>query len=154
MKKIFEVASAEDFLALPVEARGESDWLEVTQDLIDKFADTTGDHQWIHVDQARARAEMPDGKTIAHGYLLMSLTPQLLDQAFTVTNCRQSLNYGLEKVRFISPVPSGSRVKLVVERGSIDQRLNGIRVELDCQLVIENYDRPALVFRQIALFVF
>jgi acyl dehydratase len=154
MKKIFEVGSAQELLAVPADATGQSDWLEISQELIDQFADTTGDHQWIHVNQERAKAELPGGKTIAHGYLMLSLTPQLLDQVFTVSNVRQSLNYGLESVRFISPVPVDSRVKLLVGRGTIEARPNGVRVELDCQLVIENQERPALAFRQIALFMF
>ena len=84
-----------------------SDWLVVTQDRINAFADATGDHQWIHVDPERARAETPFGATIAHGFLTLSLLSALMRDALTVDGPRMTLNYGLNRVRFVSPVPSG-----------------------------------------------
>ena len=90
---------------------GTSEWFEVTQDLIDGFADLTGDHQWIHTDPQRA-ASGPFGTTIAHGYLTLSLLVPLLDEVLVIENRTSSVNYGLDKVRFPAPVPSGSRVRL------------------------------------------
>jgi len=89
------------------EQLGPSEWLTVTQEMIDKFAEATGDHQWIHVDVERARREMPGGKTIAHGYLTLSLLPRLAPTLMKITDRRRGINYGSNKVRFISPVPAG-----------------------------------------------
>jgi len=91
---------------------GPSEWLTVTQEMIDKFAEATGDHQWIHVDVERAKREMPGGKTIAHGYLTLSLLPRLAPTLMSVAKRRRGLNYGSNKIRFITPVPAGSRIRL------------------------------------------
>src|SRR6476646_1562439 len=90
---------------------GVSDWVEVSQDCINRFADATGDHQWIHVDVARAKKDMPGGKTIAHGFLTLSLIPMLNQQISHINNVRNGINYGCNKVRFTNPVPAGSRVR-------------------------------------------
>ena len=90
---------------------GVSDWVEVSQDRINQFADATGDHQWIHVDVERAKKDMPGGKTIAHGFLTLSLIPMLNSQISHINNVRNGINYGCNKVRFTSPVPAGSRVR-------------------------------------------
>src|SRR6478752_384434 len=90
---------------------GTSEWIEVTQERIDTFAEATGDHQWIHVDPERAK-QGPFGRTIAHGYLTLSLLPQLMPQVLTIEDSVMGVNYGVEKVRFTSPVPVGSRVRL------------------------------------------
>ena len=97
-----------------------SDWLVVTQDRINAFADATGDHQWIHVDTERARAETPFGATIAHGFLTLSLLSALMRDALVVEGPRMTLNYGLNRVRFVSPVPSGSRIRARVALAGID----------------------------------
>src|SRR5499426_589718 len=91
---------------------GPSEWLTVDQPMIDKFAEATGDHQWIHVDVERAKREMPGGKTIAHGYLTLSLLPRLAPTLMKVQKRSRGVNYGSNKVRFISPVPAGARVRL------------------------------------------
>src|SRR6267142_5132526 len=91
---------------------GVSDWFTVDQAIIDKFADATGDHQWIHVDVERAKREMPGGKTIAHGYLTLSLVPRLAQTLVKVTQVSRGVNYGSNKVRFTSTVPAGSRIRL------------------------------------------
>ena len=88
-----------------------SDWLEVTQERIDRFAEATEDHQWIHVDPARAAAESPAGATIAHGFLTLSLISALIRQAITVGRIRMAINYGVNRVRFVSPLPAGSRIR-------------------------------------------
>lgn len=154
MQKIFEVGSSAEVLAVSAGAIGYSDWLPITQQLIDGFAGATGDHQWIHVDLERAARELPGGKTIAHGYLLLSLTPQLLENAWTIRNERQSLNYGLERVRFVAPTPSGSRVRLRVELAKAARWRDGVRLEFDCVMEIEGSEKPAVIFRQIAVFMF
>src|SRR6476620_12075978 len=90
---------------------GHSDWVTITQEQVNQFAEATGDHQWIHVDPERAAKESPFGGPIAHGYLTLSLLPKLLPQIVEITGFRLSVNYGTEKVRFPSPVPVGSRVR-------------------------------------------
>ena len=95
---------------------GPSDWMTVDQPMIDKFAEATGDHQWIHVDVARAKKEMPGGKTIAHGYLTLSLVPRLAATLTRVKKRSRGVNYGSNKVRFINPVPAGARILLSTAR--------------------------------------
>lgn len=154
MQKIFDVGSAAEMLAVPKGATGFSAWMPIDQPLIDRFAEATGDRQWIHVDTQRAAREMPGGKTIAHGYLLLSLTPQLLDQTWTLRNLTHGLNYGLENVRFVSPVPVDSKVRLRIECESVMEKGDGVRLEMRAALELLGSERPALVFRQIGLFVF
>src|SRR5262245_40915398 len=91
---------------------GVSDWFTVEQGIIDKFAEATGDHQWIHVDVERAKREMPGGRTIAHGYLTLSLIPRLAQTLLKIEKRSRGINYGLNKVRFTAPVPAGARVRL------------------------------------------
>ena len=98
------VETPEALRALIGQELGASDWLEVTQDLIDRFAEVTGDHQWIHVDVERAKREMPGGKTIAHGYLLLSLLPKLGAGIYKLSWPTRSINYGSDKVRIVNPV--------------------------------------------------
>src|SRR6188508_2996594 len=100
------------------EELGTSDWLEIDQDRVNRFADATGDHQWIHVDVERSK-EGPFGGTIAHGYLTLSLVPWLGSQVFTLDTPGAKLNYGVNKVRFPSPVPVGSRVRATVSIGAV-----------------------------------
>ena len=95
-----------------------SDWFMITQDRINAFAEATGDPQWIHLDCGRARAETPFGATIAHGFLTLSLLSALMRDAITVDGPRMTLNYGLNRVRFVSPVPSGSRIRARVALAS------------------------------------
>ena len=123
---------------------GSSDWLEVTQEMIDGFADATGDHQWIHVDPERA-AEGPFGQTIAHGYLTISLLPVLVQQLLDVTDRTMGVNYGIDRMRLTSPVPSGSRIRVhgVVKEGS--RKGEGVLYRVGVEVEIEGSDRPALV---------
>src|SRR2546430_12090417 len=103
--------SVKDLAGAVGEHLGYSDWLTVTQERVDRFADATDDHQWIHVDPERARSG-PFGRTIAHGYLSLSLVPALLAECLQVTGTRMGVNYGVNKVRFTAPVPVGERVQL------------------------------------------
>ena len=105
-------AHPNDLLDHVGEEIGVSDWVEIDQAKIDGFADATGDHQWIHVDPERAAREVPGGKTIAHGFLLLSMFPGLSDEFFSVEHNSYSLNYGLDRLRFTAMVPVGSRVRL------------------------------------------
>jgi acyl dehydratase len=123
---------------------GSSDWLAVEQDRIDLFADATDDHQWIHVDPARA-AGGPFGATIAHGYLTLSLLPVLVGQAFSLDGVSRRINYGLDKVRFPSPVTVGSRVRAVVVLASAVASERSTQMGLRCTVEIEGGDRPACV---------
>src|SRR5438132_13998370 len=103
-----------------------SDWLEVSQARINQFADATGDHQWIHVDAARAAAESPFKVTIAHGFLTLSLLSTLVRDAMTFTGLRMAINYGLNRVRFVSPVPSGSRIRARMTVGAFEEVSGGL----------------------------
>ena len=122
-----------------------SDWLVITQDRINAFADATGDHQWIHVDSGRARAETPFGATIAHGFLTLSLLSALMRDAITVEGPRMTLNYGLNRVRFVSPVTSGSRVRARVALATIDDMGDSIQVTWGVTIEREGGDKPAVV---------
>ena len=125
---------------------GPSEWMTVDQAMIDKFADATGDHQWIHVDVERAKREMPGGKTIAHGYLTLSLVPRMGATLVEVTKRSRGINYGSNKVRFTSPVPAGSRIRLRQRILAVDEVAgNGVRVTTECSVEVEGQERPALV---------
>ncbi|MEI7712029.1 MAG: MaoC family dehydratase [Rhodospirillales bacterium] len=130
---------------------GTSDWLTVDQDRINKFADATGDHQWIHVDVARAAKEMPGGKTIAHGFLTLSLLVVLMDSVYKIEKTSRGINYGSNKVRFTSMVPSGSRVRLHQTLKALEEVEGGVRMIFDCTVELEGSSRPALVSETIIM---
>jgi acyl dehydratase len=138
----------EDLYALIGEDLGSSGWVEVTQEQIDGFADLTGDRQWIHTDPDRA-ASGPFGTTIAHGYLTLSLLVPLLEQVLVIENRTSSINYGLDKVRFPAPVPSGSRVRLTATLGEATDVGSGVQVKVDCVFEVEGQERPACVARAV-----
>jgi len=124
---------------------GVSDWLLVAQDRIDAFADATGDRQWIHVDAERARTGTPFGATIAHGFLTLSLVSALVRDAVTVDGVRMALNYGLNRVRFVSPVPSGSRIRARVVLAKIDDMVDSIQAIWNVTIERDGGDKPAVV---------
>ena len=125
---------------------GVSDWLEVTQDLIDRFAEVTGDHQWIHVDVERAKREMPGGKTIAHGYLLLSLLPKLGAGIYKLSWPTRSINYGSDKVRIVNPVKAGARVRLRQSLVAVEDGAPGAhRITVRQTLEIEGEAKPAMI---------
>jgi acyl dehydratase len=131
---------------------GPSEWLTVEQAMIDQFAEATGDHQWIHVDVERARREMPGGKTIAHGYLTLSLVPRLAATLLKVTKRRHGLNYGSNKIRFTNVVPAGARIRLRQRLLNVEPVAdNGYRVTSQMTVEIEGQERPALVAELIAV---
>jgi acyl dehydratase len=121
-----------------------SDWVTIEQRAIEQFADATGDHQWIHVDPERA-AQGPFGTTVAHGYLSLSLLPGLLGSMLSVTDAKMGINYGIEKVRFTAPVPSGSRVRLKAKINSAEPRGEGVLYHVGAEVEIEGADKPAMV---------
>jgi acyl dehydratase len=122
-----------------------SNWMVVTQERITQFADATGDHQWIHVDPARAAAELPSKTTIAHGFLTLSLVSTLIREAITFTGLRMAINYGLNRVRFVSPVPSGSRIRALITLQSVDAVSGGYQVTWQATIEREGGDKPACV---------
>jgi acyl dehydratase len=123
---------------------GYSEWLLVDQDRVDLFADATGDHQWIHVDPERAK-DGPFGGTIAHGYLTLSLAPTLLQQVWSVEGARLGVNYGCNKVRFPSPVPVDSEVRMGVAVADAQDVEGGVQVVLDLTLEVRDAPKPACV---------
>jgi acyl dehydratase len=123
---------------------GSSRWWRVEQRHIDQFAEATGDHQWIHVDRDRAAAG-PFGGTIAHGYLSLSLLPALLDDLIEVADAGVGINYGINKVRFTSPVPSGSEVRLKAKLLGGERKGEGVLYRVGVEVEIRGGERPALV---------
>ena len=125
---------------------GPSDWVIVEQGMIDRFAEATGDHQWIHVDVERAKRELPDGKTIAHGLLTLSLVPRMAQTLLKVSKRARGVNYGSNKVRFTNPVPAGARIRLRQRLVEVDDVAGGgVRITSAMTVEIEGQDRPALV---------
>lgn len=129
---------------------GTSDWLEVTQERVNQFADATGDHQWIHVDVERA-ASGPFGGTIAHGYLTLSLVPMLGAQIFTLETPGAKLNYGVNKVRFPTPVPVGSRIRAHAAIGAVNEIPSGRQLTLRWTIEIEGTEKPGCVAETVVL---
>ena len=143
------------FDALPTLAgteTGVSDWVEITQDRINKFADATGDHQWIHVDVARAAKEMPGGKTIAHGYLTLSLIPWLTGNFLKIEGVTRGINYGSNKVRFTNMVPVDSKVRARSKLLSVEARPGGgMQLTSEVTIEIEGQTRPACIAETIGI---
>jgi acyl dehydratase len=131
---------------------GASDWIEITQDRINKFAEATCDEQWIHVDQNRAQEELPGGKTIAHGLLSLSLAPRFIRSVMGLKGLKNTLNYGADRIRYLSPVPAGSRLRgRVTIAETEDVPPDGLKVNYHLVIEIEGGKRPACVAELIAL---
>jgi len=126
------------------QALGHSNWREVTQEQVNQFADATGDHQWIHVDPERAKSG-PFGGPIAHGYFTLSLAPVLMAEVLRVDGIAMGVNYGLNKLRFPSPVPVGSKVRLGATLADVEEIAGGAQVTLDLTFEVEGKDKPACV---------
>ena len=144
-------SSPADLLGKEGTQLGHSDWLEIDQQRIDLFADATGDHQWIHVDPERA-AEGPFGKTIAHGYLTLSLANLFLPDLMKVENFSMGVNYGCDKVRFPAPVPVDSRIRGAGEVISAEEVKGGVQVVVRITIEIEGSERPACIIDTISRF--
>jgi len=145
------VANAAELVSHVGAEMGPSEWLTITQAMIDQFADATGDHQWIHVDAKRAAVEMPDGKTIAHGYLLLSCLPGLAAPLLKIDAKKRVLNYGSDRVRYTATVASGSRVRLRQTIKQVEQTPMGMKLITENTLELEGSQRPALVADTIQL---
>ncbi len=128
---------------------GHSDWLEITQERIDRFAEATGDHQWIHVDPERAR-QGPFGTTIAHGYLTQSLVNLFLPQIVEVRGISMGVNYGADRLRFPAPVPVGSRIRGSAELLEVEEIKGTVQAKIRVTVEIEGSDRPACVIDTIS----
>jgi acyl dehydratase len=142
----------EELVAAEGSQLGPTDWLEITQERVNLFADATDDHQWIHVDPERA-ANGPFGATIAHGLLTLSLLPHFTSQMYTVDNIAMAINYGYNKVRFITPVKVGSKVRARAEIAKVDQLDGAMQATLTTTVEIEGSDKPAAVAESIARFI-
>jgi acyl dehydratase len=134
------------YLGLPL---GTSDWVSLDQAKIDAFAQLTGDDHWIHVDVERAGREMPQGKTIVHGFLVLSLIPFLQRSVYTVRQRGKGLNYGCNRVRFTAPVPVGSRVRLRQSVKECTRQDASTRISFESTIEVEGQERPALVAETI-----
>jgi acyl dehydratase len=143
---MLKVETPKDLLGLVGKTLGPSEWITVDQGIINQFAEATGDHQWIHVDVERAKREMPGGKTIAHGYLTLSLVPRMAATLLQVTKRSRGLNYGSNKVRFTNAVPAGGRVRLRQRIVNAEEVAgNGVRLTSEMTVEIDGQERPALV---------
>jgi acyl dehydratase len=142
---MLEVEKPADMKAYVGKPVGGSEWVLVDQPMINAFADATGDHQLIHVDLDRARREMPGGRTIAHGYLTLSLVPRLMDSVYRIRQTSRAINYGTNKVRFTAPVPAGSHVRLLMALRGVEDVPGGVRMTFDCTMELEGSAKPALV---------
>jgi acyl dehydratase len=131
---------------------GVSDWMEITQGRINQFAEATGDHQWIHVDVERCKRDMPGGKPIAHGYLTLSLCSQFVGQVRKIEGVRRGINYGSNRVRFISPVPVGARIRGRVKLKAVeDQGPNAVRCTYETTVEVEGGAKPACVAETVGV---
>lgn len=151
---MFVIESVEDAKAAVGQEIGTSDWITVDQRRIDLFAEATEDRQWIHVDVERSAAG-PYGTTIAHGYLTLSLVPHLMRQVFAVKGATMGVNYGVDSVRFLTPVPAGSRVRVRVSVRSAELRDDqSLRLGLQVLVELEGAERPACTATTIGLYRF
>ena len=148
---MLELDTPSDMAARVGESLGTSEWLVVDQGMIDTFAEATGDHQWIHVDVERAKREMPGGRTIAHGFLTLSLLPRMAHTIWRIDRRSRGLNYGLNKVRFTAPVPAGARIRLHQRLKPAEPVEGGQRFTFEASVEVEGQARPALVAETIAI---
>lgn len=148
---VLTVERAPDLEAHAGQVLGTSRWVTVTQQAIDDFARLSGDDHWIHVDTQRARSEMPQGRTIAHGLYLLSLIPALQREIYTIRKRGRGLNYGYDRLRFVAPVPVDSRVRLKQTLVDAAAHALGTRLEFDEEIEIEGSEKPALIARHILL---
>ena len=148
------ITSIDDAKALVGEEVGLSDWVVIDQHRIDQFAEATADHQWIHVDTERAVREMPDGKTIAHGYLTLALIPAFTGDFVHVENLARAINFGLNKVRFYAPVPVGSRLRGRAVVLKAQQRAGALILTSEVRLEVEGQRKPACVAETLGMYFF
>ena len=148
------IRSIEDAKALEGEEVGLSDWIVIDQHRIDQFAEATADYQWIHVDTERAAKEMPNGKTIAHGYLTLSLIPALTGKFVEVVNLERAINFGLNKVRFYAPVPVGAHLRGRATVLQARRRAGALLLTSEVRIEIEGERKPACVAETLGMYFF
>lgn len=148
------IKSIDDAKALEGEEIGLSDWIVVDQNRIDEFAEATADYQWIHVDTERAAKEMPNGKTIAHGYLTLSLIPALTSKFVEFENLARVVNFGANKVRFYTPVPAGARVRARAKGLQARQRAGALLLTSEVRIEVEGEKKPACVAEILGMYFF
>lgn len=148
--KVF--GSLDELVAAQGSELGPTEWLEVTQERVNVFADATDDHQWIHVDPARA-ADGPFGGTIAHGLLTLALVPHFSHQLYNVKGISLAVNYGYDKVRFINPVKVGARIRARAVLSSVKQLEGAAQATMTVTVEIEGVDKPAAVVEQIIRYI-
>ena len=146
------IRTMEDAEALVGKDLGASNWVLIDQERINTFAESTNDFQWIHTDPERAAAEMPMGTTIAHGYLLLSLLPALIDDVVEFVGLERAINYGLNKVRFKTMVPCGARVRVAATLVSARKRAGALQFIQENRMEIEDQPRPALIAETIGMY--
>ena len=148
------IESIEGAKALEGEEIGLSEWIVIDQHRIDEFAEATGDHQWIHVDTKRAATDMPDGKTIAHGYLILSLVPALSADFIEFENLARAINFGANKVRFYTPVPAGVRVRARATVLQTRRRAGALMLTSEVRIEVEDERKPACVAEVLGMYFF
>lgn len=148
------IKTIEDAKALEDIEVGISEWIRIDQQMIDRFAKATGDHQWIHVDVARAARELPEGKTIAHGYLTLSLIPALTNSFVEVENLTRAVNFGCNKMRFYTPVPVGSRVRARATVRQARKRGGALHLLSEIKVEVEGERKPACVAETLGIYFF
>ena len=148
------INSIEDAKALEGEEVGLSDWAVIDQNRIDQFAEATADYQWIHVDTERAAREMPNGKTIAHGYMTLALIPALTGNFIEVPNLSRAINFGVNKVRFYTPVPVGARVRARATVLQARRRAGALLLTSEVRIEIDGERKPACVAETLGMYFF
>jgi acyl dehydratase len=151
---LYVIKSIEDAKALEGVEVGLSDWVVIDQNRIDQFAEATTDYQWIHVDTERCAREMPDGRTIAHGYLTLSLIPALTGDFVKIENLARAINFGANKVRFYTPVPAGARVRARVTVLQARRRAGALMVTSETRIEVEGERKPACVAETLGMYFF
>ncbi len=146
--KVVKFAELENYVGQEI---GHSEWVTIDQDRVNKFADATGDHQWIHIDVERAKRELPTGGTIAHGYLTLSLIPWLGAQIMRIEGVSRGINYGSNKVRFTNMVPVGAKVRAKLKVLGVEAKAGGKQLTSEYTIEIQGQDRPACVAETIGL---
>ncbi|MCK5326275.1 MAG: MaoC family dehydratase [Woeseiaceae bacterium] len=148
------VSSIEEAKALEGVEVGLSEWVVIDQNRIDQFAEATGDYQWIHVDTERAAAELPDGKTIVHGYLTLALIPALTGSFVEVRNLTRAINFGANKVRFYTPVQAGNRVRARVKVLQARRRAGALLLTSETRIEVEDERKPACIAETLGMYFF
>jgi len=148
------IKTMDDARALVGAEIGLSDWAVIDQNRIDQFAEATTDYQWIHVDTERAARELPDGKTIAHGYLTLALIPALTGKFIEVKNLTRAINFGVNKVRFYTPVPAGARVRARVNVLKAQRRAGALLLTSEVRIEVDGERKPACVAETLGMYFF